>query len=72
MAPYQEETGEGNGFTFGAYRADLLLETVQKAREVYLEHPDRWNAMILRDMERDVSWNHSANLYQELYEELKG
>ena len=72
VAPYQEETSEGNGFTFGAYRADLLLETVQKAREVYLEHPDRWNAMVLRDMERDVSWNHSANLYQELYEELKG
>ncbi len=71
VAPYCEETGEGNGFTFDQYRADLLLEAVCKAREVYLEHPDRWNEMVLRDMDRDVSWDRSARLYLDLYQELK-
>lgn len=72
VAPYQEETGEGNGFTFGDYRADLLLNAVRQARSVFFDHRDRWNGLVLRDMERDVSWNHSAQLYQNLYAELKG
>ena len=72
VAPYQEETGEGNGFTFGDYRAALLLNAVRQARSVFFDHRDRWNGLVLRDMERDVSWNHSAQLYQNLYAELKG
>ena len=48
-----------------------MLEAVCKAREVYLEHPDRWNEMVLRDMDRDVSWDRSARLYLDLYQELK-
>ena len=72
VEPYNEYTGEGNGFTFDHYRADLLLDTVRRAERVYLEERARWDAIVTRDMEKDVSWEHSADLYLKLYEELKG
>ncbi|MBQ9251474.1 MAG: glycogen synthase [Clostridia bacterium] len=72
VEPYNEYTGEGNGFTFDRYEADLLLDAVRRAREVYFQHRDRWNAVVQRDMDKDVSWTHSARQYLELYHELKG
>ena len=71
VEPFNENTGEGNGFTFDQYRADLLLDAVQRAQRVYQEERDRWNAVVVRDMEKDVSWGLSAKRYLELYEELK-
>ncbi|MBO5998380.1 MAG: glycogen synthase, partial [Lachnospiraceae bacterium] len=72
VEPYNEYTGEGNGFTFDQYRADLLLDAVKRAGRVYFEDRARWDAIVKRDMEKDVSWEHSADLYLKLYEELKG
>ena len=71
VAPYNPETGEGNGFTFDQYRADLLRDAVEQARKVYLEERDRWNGLVQQDMAKDVSWTHSAAQYLRLYEELK-
>ena len=34
VAPYSPETGEGNGFTFDQYRADLLLDAARRARDI--------------------------------------
>ncbi len=72
VEPYNEYTGEGNGFTFDQYRADLLLDAVRRAERVYFEERGRWDAIVTRDMEKDVSWEHSADLYLKLYGELKG
>ena len=72
VEPYNEYTGEGNGFTFDQYRADLLLDTVKRAERVYFGDRARWDTIVTRDMEKDVSWEHSADLYLGLYEELKG
>ena len=72
VEPYNEYTGEDNGFTFDQYRADLLLDAVRRAEQVYYGNRARWNAIVTRDMEKDVSWEHSADLYLKLYEELKG
>ena len=71
VQPYNEYTGEGNGFTFDRYQAELLLDAVKRAERVYFEERGRWDAVVARDMEKDVSWEHSADLYMELYEELK-
>ena len=72
VEPYNQNTGEGNGFTFDHYQADLLLDAVKRAEEVYAHDRDRWNAVVIRDMEKDVSWGHSAELYLKLYADLKG
>ncbi|MBR6953458.1 MAG: glycogen synthase [Clostridia bacterium] len=72
VEPYNEYTGDGNGFTFDRYQADLLLDAVKRAERVYFEDRPSWDAMVTRDMEKDVSWEHSADLYLQLYGELKG
>ena len=71
VEPYNEYTGEGNGFTFDRYRADLLLDAVRRARQVFLNDRNRWDDIVRRDLVKDVSWSQSARKYLELYEELK-
>ena len=70
VLPYNVVTNEGNGFTFDRYEADLLLDAVRHSRDVYFDDRDRWNEMVVRDMEKDVSWENSAKQYLALYEEL--
>ena len=70
VQPYNEVTGEGNGFTFDRYEADLLLDAVNRGKAVYLENRGRWDEMVLRDMAKDVSWENSAAQYIDLYREL--
>ena len=72
VEPYNEYTGEGNGFTFDQYRAELLLDAVRRAERVYLEDRSAWDGVVARDMEKDVSWELSARKYLDLYDELAG
>ena len=72
VQPYNHYTNDGNGFTFDRYDAGLLLDAVRRAERVYYDERDRWDAIVARDMEKDVSWAHSAGLYLKLYAELKG
>ena len=72
VEPFNEYTGEGNGFTFDRYEAGLLLDAVKRSEGVYFNDRARWDALVIRDMEKDVSWEHSADLYMDLYRELKG
>ena len=71
VAPFVADNGEGNGFTFDMYRADLLLDAIKRSRALYTERRDVWDQMVKRDMEKDVSWDLSARTYMELYDELK-
>ena len=71
VAPYNQFTNEGNGFTFDRYEAGLLLDAVNRAKTLYFTDRTRWNEMILRDMDKDVSWDNSARQYRALYLELK-
>ena len=70
VLPYDENTNEGNGFTFDWYQADLLLDAVRRAKALYFEDRGRWNDMVKRDMAKDVSWENSARKYLALYDEL--
>ncbi len=70
VEPYNQYTDEGNGFTFDRYEADLLLDAVNRAKELYLTDRARWDEMVLRDMAKDVSWENSAKQYLALYDEL--
>ena len=71
VAKFDPATGEGNGFTFDQYRADLLLEEIRRARGLFFENRDAWNRIALRDLSKDVSWGKSARQYLRLYEELR-
>jgi len=66
VAPYYDD--KGNGFTFDRYEAGLLLDAVKRARTLYTGSRALWDNMVVRDMEKDVSWENSAKQYIELYD----
>ena len=70
VLPYNEHTDEGNGFTFDRYEADLLSDAVRRARALYVGDRAAWDRMVLRDMDKDVSWAVSAERYMDLYREV--
>ncbi len=70
VQPFCREKNEGNGFTFDRYDAGLLLDAVNRAKTVYFTERDAWDAIVKRNMEKDVSWAGSAKKYLDLYDEV--
>ncbi len=71
VQPYNQYTDEGNGFTFDRYETGLLLDAINRSKTVYFTDRTRWDEMVVRDMQKDVSWENSAKQYAALYRELK-
>ncbi len=68
---YNEETGEGNGFSFKDYNAHDLLHTITRAIGLYEEGEDGpWSTIVSKAMRSDFSWKQSAQKYKELYEKV--
>ena len=70
VQPYNDFTGDGNGFTFDRYDAGLLLDAINRAKTVYFTNRYHWDEVVQRDMAKDVSWTNSARQYKNLYLEL--
>ena len=67
---YNDETGEGNGFTFARYNAHDMLYTIRKAIGLYRNHKDKWKLLATKVMKTNFSWHVSAKSYIELYKEV--
>ena len=50
----------GNGFTFDRYESGLLYDAINRAKTLYFENRKSWDDMVIRDMNKDVSWEKSA------------
>ena len=70
VEPFNQYTGEGNGFTFDRYESGLLLDATNRAKTLYFEHREAWDEMVKRNMYKDVSWEVSAKQYRQLYVEM--
>lgn len=66
---YNEFTDEGNGFTFTNYNAHDMLYTIKRAI-YYYNDKNLWNRLMLKGMQEDNSWEKSARLYIDLYNNL--
>lgn len=66
---YNEETGEGTGFSFSNYNAHDMLNTIERAVSFY-DKKGIWNKLVTRVMDLDYSWHNSAQKYAELYAEV--
>ncbi|HWR09553.1 glycogen synthase GlgA [Sporomusa sp.] len=66
---YNEDTGEGNGFSFANYNAHDFLYTVRRAIHFY-HNKEVWNKLTNRVMRADNSWHISAGKYRKLYHKL--
>ncbi|AEG60812.1 glycogen synthase GlgA [Desulforamulus ruminis] len=69
VEPYNEMTGEGNGFRFANYNAHDLLFTLKEAIDLY-QQKKIWNKIVRNAMKSDFSWYKSALKYQNLYKML--
>ncbi len=70
VSSYNEETGEGNGFSFTNYNAHDMLYTIRRALAVYKKKTVR-SKLIKGAMSCDFSWQSSAAKYMELYQSMK-
>ncbi len=72
VIPYNEYTGEGNGFSFTNYNADDMLHVIYYAMDIYYNRRKEWNSIARGGMKCDYSWNTSAEKYISLYREITG
>lgn len=70
VIPFNEYTGEGNGFSFANYNAHELLFAVQRAVKIYDSDRTAWARLQKSAMTCDFSWKSSASAYLNLYESL--
>lgn len=70
VEPYNMFSNMGNGFTFDHYDAGLLLDAINRAKSLYFLNRRCWDEMVRRDMDKNLSWDHSAKQYKDLYIEL--
>lgn len=60
---------EGTGFKFWDYSGSSMLKMIQYALNVFAS-PEIWEAMVVRAMAKDFSWDVSAAAYSSLYRSL--
>lgn len=66
VVPFNEYTGEGNGFGFEHYNAHEMLFTLQHAARLYKDK-DKWYQLMKQAMLSDNSWEKSGKEYVEIY-----
>ena len=71
VQPFNEFTGEGNGFSFAPYSAHDMLYTLRLALHFFADK-EVWVPLMKRAMKMDFSWSASAQKYDEMYQKLLG
>lgn len=67
---YNEVEHTGTGFSFANYNAHDMLNAIERAKKVYYENKEDWDDMVERGMEKDFSWDRSADIYMNLYKKM--
>lgn len=68
---YNDETSEGNGFSFTNYNANDMLHTINRATSLY-DNKELWSKLVTNAMKENNSWDKSASEYKKLYLGLIG
>lgn len=63
---FSEEPNNGTGFLFEKYNENELFYAIRTACDTY-KNPEKWSKLIKNAMLCDNSWNHSAEVYLDLY-----
>ncbi len=68
---YNEQTLQGNGFSFAAINADDLAYTVRRALDFYTNRNKTYKTIRSFGMGQDFSWKESSARYMDLYKSLQ-
>ncbi|KGP72637.1 glycogen synthase GlgA [Pontibacillus yanchengensis] len=67
---FNENTEEGNGFTFTNYNAHDMLFTIRRALEIFQDTPT-WQQLVKNIIKSQFSWKYSASQYIDLYNSIR-
>ena len=67
VSPYNQFTGEGNGFSFAHFNGEEMGDTVFRAARLFWDEPSEWKKLVQHAMSCDFSWTSSAARYLDLY-----
>ena len=70
VEPYNPVTGSGTGFSFGNFSGYWMVQTLEKALDVYENHAEAWKQLQHNAMTRDFSWDTASLAYVDLYKQL--
>lgn len=68
---FDPRTQSGDGFVFTNYDKLAFFGAIIRALETY-KYPKIWRGLVQRAMQKDLSWNNSARLYEEVYRRALG
>jgi starch synthase len=66
---YDVESQTGTGFVFAPYTSAAMLDAIDRGLTAYRDN-QAWTALKRRAMAKDFSWERSARLYSNLYQQL--
>ena len=69
---YKEFDGIGDGFAFSDYQAKDLYLAIREAIKLYFSDTQMFDKLRQRCMNKDFSWDKSAQQYQRMYEDICG
>ena len=69
VIPYNEFTGEGNGFSFTNYNAHDMLNVIEYAVNCY-QDKKTWTKLVKNAMRTKFEWKTQADEYLKIYSEL--
>jgi len=70
IQPFEQTSGQGNGFKFSEYKVEDFLAQIKEALEIY-DNKAAWQKLVENGMRADFSWEESARRYVQLYEKVK-
>lgn len=71
VAPYNQFTGEGTGFSFANFNGDEMADTVFRAAHLFWDDRAAFNKLVDNAMAADFSWTRSADVYMAMYHNLR-
>lgn len=69
ITPYNQYTGEGNGFSFTNFNGEELFMIIEYALDIF-KNKKVWKSIVKEAIESDNSWEKSAKEYINLYTSL--
>lgn len=69
VTPYNEYTGQGNGFSFIDATPEVMLKVLDYALKTY-RNKKEWNVIVKHAKEKDSSWDKPSQEYIKIYNKL--
>lgn len=60
-----------NGYVFETPNAQGIDSAINRAIGCWFSEPEKWRELVLNGMRIDFSWNHSADLYLDIYKKIR-